>query len=270
MALCDLRLARGRHGAGLAGPMTDISHAEKVRAMLEWYQAMGVDEAVADAPLDWAEARFERPRPPQQAAAKVPARDAGGELAHLDTLEALRAEVCAFEGCALKRTAKSLCFARGSPDARVMLIGEAPGRDEDLQGLPFVGRAGQLLDRMLRAIALDPDDSHITNVVYWRPPGNRNPSPQEVEACRPFLTRQVELVAPEIMVLLGGAAAKHILSATDGIMKLRGKWRDLTIGAHQCRAIATLHPAYLLRNPLGKRLAWRDLLMIRDALDGDG
>ncbi|RIA47605.1 uracil-DNA glycosylase [Dichotomicrobium thermohalophilum] len=245
--------------------MADISHTDKVRAMLEWYQAMGVDDAVAETPLDWAKARFEMPRPMQ-----TPTQSAGGKLAHIDTLEALRAEVAAFEGCGLKRTAKSLCFARGNPDARVMLIGEAPGRDEDLQGLPFVGRAGQLLDRMLRAIDLTADNAYITNVVYWRPPGNRNPSPQEVEACRPFLTRQVELVAPEIMVLLGGAAAKHILGATDGIMKLRGKWRDVTIGGHACRAIATLHPAYLLRNPLGKRLAWRDLLMIRDALDTSG
>jgi uracil-DNA glycosylase len=250
--------------------MADISHTDKVRAMLEWYQAMGVDAAVADAPLDWAGARFELPRPAQPVPAEARARDSDGELAHLDTLEALRDAVASFEGCGLKRTAKSLCFARGQPDARVMLLGEAPGRDEDLQGLPFVGRAGQLLDLMLRAIALDPDDVCINNVVYWRPPGNRNPSPQEVEACRPFLTRQVELVAPEIIVLLGGAAAKHILGTTEGIMKLRGKWRDVEIGGYRCRAIATLHPAYLLRNPLGKRLAWRDLLAIRDALDGAG
>jgi len=247
--------------------MTDPAHAENIRAMLQWYQAMGVDEAVADDPLDWAEARFELPKPAPEA---TPAREAGGPLAHIDTLEALRAELAAFEGCGLKRTAKSLCFARGSPEARVMLIGEAPGRDEDLQGQPFVGRAGQLLDRMLHAIELDPDDVYITNLVYWRPPGNRNPSPQEVEACRPFLNRQVELIAPDIIVLLGGPAAKHMLGVTDGVMKLRGKWRDLTVGGHACRAIATLHPAYLLRTPLGKRLAWRDLLMIRDALDGDG
>jgi len=247
--------------------MTDPAHAENIRAMLEWYQAMGVDEAVAGDPLDWAEARFELPKPAPEA---TPAREAGGPLAHIDTLETLRAELAAFEGCGLKRTAKSLCFARGSPEARVMLIGEAPGRDEDLQGQPFVGRAGQLLDRMLHAIELDPDDVYITNLVYWRPPGNRNPSPQEVEACRPFLNRQVQLIAPEIVVLLGGPAAKHMLGVTDGVMKLRGKWRDLTVGGHACRAIATLHPAYLLRTPLGKRLAWRDLLMIRDALDGDG
>jgi len=249
--------------------MTDISDAEKVRAMLQWYQAMGVDEAVADSPLDWAEARFEWPRPAQPLAAR-PTRDTGGDIAHVGSLEALHSAIAEFEGCGLKRTAKSLCFARGNPEARIMLIGEAPGRDEDLQGRPFVGRAGQLLDRMLNAIAVDPDDAYVTNVVYWRPPGNRNPSPQEVEACRPFLTRQVELVAPEIMVLLGGAAAQHLLGVAGGIKKLRGTWRDITVGGHTCRAIATLHPAYLLRTPLGKRLAWRDLLMIRDALDGDG
>ena len=238
--------------------------------MLQWYEAMGVDEAVAETPLDWAQATFEMPRPPPAERAKTPAQDAASELAHLDTLEAVQAALAEFEGCGLKRTAKSLCFARGSPEARVMLIGEAPGRDEDLQGQPFVGRAGQLLDRMLAAISLGPDDAYITNVVYWRPPGNRKPSPQEVEACRPFLTRQVELVAPETIVLLGGAAANHLMGTTEGVMKLRGKWRDITLGGHACRAIATLHPAYLLRNPLGKRLAWRDLLMIRDALDGSG
>ena len=252
--------------------MTNISYAEKARVTLAWYRAMGVDEAVTNAPLDWGEARFEmQPRPnaaPEPAQPIVPA--ASGGLDHLDSLEALRFALADFEGCGLKRTAKSLCFARGDPDARIMLIGEAPGRDEDLQGSPFVGRAGQLLDRMLQSIGVDPGDACITNVVYWRPPGNRNPSPQEVEACRPFLTRQVELVAPEIVVLLGGAAAQHVLGVTDGIKRLRGKWRDIRIGAHECRAIATFHPAYLLRTPLGKRLAWRDLLMIRDALDGAG
>lgn len=257
--------------------VTETSQAKSARALLAWYQAMGVDEAVAEAPLDWAEARFEaKPAtaspPARKAARAAPAAGRAGspgdgDLSHIDTLDALEAEVAAFEGCGLKRTAKSLCFARGDPAARVMLIGEAPGRDEDLQGKPFVGRAGQLLDRMLRAIELDPGEVYITNTVYWRPPGNRNPSPQEVEACWPFLTRQVELVGPEIIVLLGGAAAKHVLGGTDGIMKLRGKWRDVEVGRHRCRAIATLHPAYLLRNPLAKRLAWRDLLAIRDVLD---
>ena len=262
--------------------MSETAPSESACALLAWYRAMGVDEAIADTPLDWGEARFgvQAPAAPGAERTSRPAKDRtptaapepgdadGRDVAQIGTLEALEAEVAAFDGCGLKRTAKSLCFARGNPAARVMLIGEAPGRDEDLQGQPFVGRAGQLLDRMLRAIDLDPAEVYITNTVYWRPPGNRNPSPQEVEACRPFLTRQVELVAPEILVLLGGAAAKHILGTTDGIMRLRGKWRDVEIGTHRTRAIATLHPAYLLRNPLGKRLAWRDLLAIRDALDG--
>jgi DNA polymerase len=173
-----------------------------------------------------------------------------------------------FDGCSLKATAKNLCFYRGIPKARVMLIGEAPGRDEDLEGKPFVGRAGQLLDKMLAAISLSDQNVHITNVVYWRPPGNRTPTPQEAQACRPFLERQVELVAPEVVVLLGGAAAKHLLEVADGIMRIRGKWREIEIGRAKVRAIATLHPAYLLRAPAAKRLIWRDFLAIKAALAG--
>jgi DNA polymerase len=166
----------------------------------------------------------------------------------------------------LKRTAKSLCFARGSDGAKLMLIGEAPGRDEDLQGKPFVGRAGQLLDLMLAAIGLSEDHVYITNTVYWRPPGNRTPTPEEVEACAPFLARQIELLAPKILVLLGGAAAKNILGVTEGIMRLRGKWLSYPCTAGAITTLATLHPAYLLRNPGAKRYAWRDLLMVKEAL----
>jgi DNA polymerase len=147
-----------------------------------------------------------------------------------------------------------------------MLIGEAPGRDEDLEGRPFVGKAGQLLDKMLAAIGLNEGDVHITNIVYWRPPGNRTPTPQEAQVCRPFLERQVELVAPDYLVLLGGAAAKHLLEVAEGIMRIRGKWREAEIGNARVRAMATLHPAYLLRTPAAKRLVWRDLLAIRSAL----
>jgi len=186
---------------------------------------------------------------------------------HAATLDDLAATLANFDGCALKATAKNLCFYRGAPKARVMLIGEAPGRDEDLEGKPFVGRAGQLLDKMLAAIGLSEADVHITNIVYWRPPGNRTPTPQEAQACRPFLERQVELVAPELVVLLGGAAAKHVLDVAEGIMRIRGKWREMEIGTARVRVIATLHPAYLLRTPAGKRLAWRDLLAIRAQLD---
>lgn len=147
-----------------------------------------------------------------------------------------------------------------------MIIGEAPGRDEDLEGRPFVGRAGQLLDRMLAAIDLDESSVHITNVVYWRPPGNRTPTPQETQICRPFLERQVELVKPEVVLLLGGAAAKTVLDTAEGIMRLRGKWRNITFGSAQVRALATLHPAYLLRTPAAKRLAWRDFLALKSVL----
>jgi DNA polymerase len=149
-----------------------------------------------------------------------------------------------------------------------MLIGEAPGREEDLEGKPFVGRAGQLLDKMLAAIGLGESDVHITNIVYWRPPGNRTPMPQEAEACRPFLERQIELVAPEIVLVLGGAAAKVILNETEGIMRLRGRWRNIEIGPNKVnvRVMATLHPAYLLRTPASKRQAWRDFLTIKSAL----
>jgi uracil-DNA glycosylase len=182
------------------------------------------------------------------------------------SLADLDASLRGFDGCGLKATAKNLCFYRGSEKARVMIIGEAPGRDEDLEGKPFVGRAGRLLDKMLAAIGASEDAVHITNIVYWRPPGNRTPTPQEAQICRPFLERQIELVEPEIIVLLGGAAAKQILDVTEGIMRLRGKWRALEIGNRKVRALATLHPAYLLRTPAAKRLAWRDLLTIAAAL----
>jgi uracil-DNA glycosylase len=192
-------------------------------------------------------------------AARTAAREAS-------TLDDLAARLAGFDGCALKATAKNLCFYRGAPQARLMLIGEAPGREEDLEGKPFVGRAGQLLDKMLAGIGLAETHVHITNIVYWRPPGNRTPTPQEAQVCRPFLERQIELVAPDIVVLLGGAAAKHVLEVADGIMRIRGKWRDIEIGSAKLRAIATLHPAYLLRTPAAKRQAWRDLLAIASAL----
>jgi DNA polymerase len=182
------------------------------------------------------------------------------------TLDTLGAALAAFDGCALKATAKNLCFYRGAPRARVMIIGEAPGADEDREGRPFVGRAGQLLDKMLAAIGLAEPDVHITNVVYWRPPGNRPPTPQETQACRPFLERQVALVAPEIVVLLGGSAAKEVLGVSEGILRQRGKWRDVVLGEHPVRVMPTLHPAYLLRQPAAKRQAWRDLLAIKAAL----
>ena len=190
-----------------------------------------------------------RPAPPPAAAPRqfpATAPDAAvmsarSQAREARTLADLEATLAGFDGCSLKATAKSLCFYRGAAQARLMLIGEAPGRDEDQQGKPFVGRAGQLLDKMLAAIALTEENVHITNIVYWRPPGNRTPTPQEAQVCRPFLERQVELVAPDVVVLLGGAAAKHIFDVPEGIMRVRGKFRDVTIGApHGAR---TRHPA---------------------------
>jgi DNA polymerase len=198
--------------------------------------------------------------------AEMEARSAARSAA---TLDELCSALSRFDGCGLKATAKNLCFYRGSPRARVMLIGEAPGRDEDLEGRPFVGRAGQLLDKMLAVIGLDESNVHITNIVYWRPPGNRTPTPHEGQVCRPFLERQIELVMPNILVLLGGAAAKQVLDVADGIMRLRGKWREVQVGGRTLKAIATLHPAYLLRSPAAKRLAWRDLLTISSVLQAD-
>jgi uracil-DNA glycosylase family 4 len=204
-------------------------------------------------------------------AAEANAREAAQQAKSLEELHAL---LRSFDGCGLKATAKNLCFYRGAPQARVMIIGEAPGADEDRAGVPFVGRAGQLLDKMLAAIDLSEADTHITNVVYWRPPGNRVPTPQETLICQPFLERQIRLVQPELIVTVGGAAAKLILDVKQGIMKVRGKWGAMEVPAEANEAamsvtvMPTLHPAYLLRSPGHKRQAWRDLLAIRARLDG--
>jgi uracil-DNA glycosylase len=272
------------------------SQAKAAASLLAWYEAMGVDEAIGDEPVD----RFaagpemaakdrppldrpaldrpavgrsarEGPAPtlrPRPASPAPPAAAASPEsLEAANTLSELEALVAQFEGCALKRTAKSLCFSRGNAEARVMLIGEAPGRDEDLQGKPFVGRAGKLLDRMLATIGLSEETVYITNTIYLRPPGSRTPTPQEIGACAPFLARQIELVQPDMLVLLGGAAAKHILGVTEGIMRLRGKWKIYKSGDRDIPTLATLHPAYLLRNPEAKRYVWRDLMAIKARLE---
>lgn len=195
--------------------------------------------------------------------AVMKARDAARTAA---TLEALRAIVEGFDGCALKITASQLVFADGNPESRLMLVGEAPGAEEDRLGKPFVGRAGQLLDRMLAAIGLDRTRVYIANIVPWRPPGNRTPTPQESAICLPFITRQIELVDPAVLVLLGGFAASSLLGTKDGILKTRGRWFNFSAGHRDIRTLATLHPAYLLRQPSQKRLAWRDMLAIKRAL----
>jgi DNA polymerase len=202
------------------------------------------------------------PRETEQAA-----RAAAKAAANLDEL---RQALERFDGCALRQTATQLVFADGNPEGRVMFVGEAPGRDEDIQGLPFVGRSGQLLDRMLAAIGLDRTTVYIANVVPWRPPGNRTPTPQETAACRPFIERQIELADPDFLICLGAPAAAELLNNTEGILKFRGRWHDYDTGKRMIRAMATLHPAYLLRQPLQKRLAWRDFLTLKEALDARG
>jgi len=266
---------------------------EAALALLRWYVEMGVDEAIGEEPLNRLApaapvlATALRPmaaeaRPPQSVravAASPPAAFAEslGEAAQsarllaarADTLAALEAAINGFEGCALKRTATNTVIAEGNPAAPVMIIGEAPGADEDRIGRPFVGRAGQLLDRMLAAIGLDREGVLITNVIYWRPPGNRTPTADEIAACLPFVLRHVALVRPKVLVLAGGTAARALLPPGPGITRLRGRWFDLAIPSLD-RPVPTLpmfHPSFLLRAPERKREAWRDLLALRARLD---
>jgi uracil-DNA glycosylase len=187
--------------------------------------------------------------------------------ARCNSLAELKSALEAFEGCALKKSATNTVFADGVPDYRIMFIGEAPGRDEDRQGLPFVGRAGQLLDKMLAAIDLNrKTNAYITNVLNWRPPDNRDPTPEEAATCLPFLRRHIELVNPGIIILLGAVSAKYVMGKTDGIMRLRGKWLDYHVNGRMVPVMPTLHPAYLLRRPIDKKLAWRDLQTIQDRI----
>jgi DNA polymerase len=194
--------------------------------------------------------------------AVMAARDAARSAASLDELRAL---LDGFDGCALKATASRLVFADGNPEGRLMMVGEAPGRDEDIEGLPFVGRSGKLLDLMLNAVGLDRSKVYIANIVPWRPPGNRTPTPVETQICLPFIQRQIELADPDILVCVGGPSAAALLNL-QGIVKNRGRWLAYHTGTREIRAMATLHPAYLLRSPIAKRLAWRDMLAIRKAL----
>ncbi len=216
--------------------------------------------------------RLPSERPRQEGPAQPIARPgvsatvpSGGEVmaareaaASATSLEDLNAILASFTGCNLRQTAKSLVFADGNPQARLMFIGEAPGREEDEAGVPFVGRSGQLLDRMLAAIGLDRSAAYIANVVPWRPPGNRTPTPQETEICKPFIERQIALASPDIVVLLGAAPAAALLGTSDGILKMRGRWFEYQAAGKTIKVLATLHPAYLLRQPQQKRLAWRD------------
>ena len=193
--------------------------------------------------------------------------DARQKANSAQNLEELRSIMTSFEGCNLRFTARNLVFADGNPKADLMLIGEAPGRDEDLQGLPFVGRSGQLLNRILASIGLNREQVYISNIIPWRPPGNRTPTPLENELFLPFIERHIHLAKPKLLVLLGGSSAKLLLKTSDGIMKLRGQWNNIVIGEICYKTMTTLHPAYLLRQPEQKKMAWQDFLKIKLKLD---
>ncbi|HEU4985570.1 MAG TPA: uracil-DNA glycosylase family protein [Rhizobiaceae bacterium] len=267
----------------------------RLAELLRFYADAGVDEALDDEPLNRFEERApartqtpavtpvaDRPAaaPAPQRLSTAPAETRPSMPAAIpDEAQAARARDLArsagslaelkqllvdFDGCNLKYTAKNLVFADGNPEADIMFVGEAPGRDEDLEGLPFVGRSGRLLDRMLAAIGLDRTTAYISNVIPWRPPGNRDPSPLETEICRPFIERHIELMNPKVLVTLGNPSTKLLLRTQTGIMRMRGTWSvHTTPGGIEIATMPTLHPAYLLRNPAHKKLAWRDFLAVK-------
>jgi uracil-DNA glycosylase len=274
--------------------MPTFGSSQAAMALLEWQIAMGADEAIGEVALD----RLAPPQPvmpasplPQPAApirapAVVPpsvvappgalaeslaeaAQSARRLAAGVGSIEALAALVAAFDDCPLKRTATNTVFVDGNPEALVMIVGEAPGAEEDRIGRPFVGRAGQLLDRMLAAIGLDRASVQITNVIYWRPPGNRKPTSAEIAACLPFVLRHIALSRPKVLVLAGGTAASALLPQSEGITRLRGRWFELAVpGLDQpVPTLPMFHPAFLLRTPERKREAWRDLLALKARLD---
>lgn len=267
-----------------------LNEACSPQKALEFLLAAGVDVTVGEEPVnrllppalphtpdaqEIAPGAAEKPgRPPVVAAparaaptspddAAMAARALAKSAPDLETLETLLA---GFDGCALKATASRLVFADGTPGARVMIVGEAPGRDEDEIGRPFVGRAGQLLDKMLGAIGLDRTQVYIANIVPWRPPGNRTPTPQEIAICLPFVLRQIELAKPDFLVTMGAPATQNLLSQKDGILRLRGRWFEFESAGQKIPALATLHPAYLLRQPAQKALSWRDLRALHTKL----
>ena len=279
------RAASVAYAGRMSGPPKNPS-----LSALAWLMEAGADEAIGEAPVDRFAKPASAPSPPLRAPATTrsavrqptgsdlfgdalprsaqiagrPGDDSIGTahaLARAATsLAELKAALEGFDGCALKRTATNTVFADGNPASRIMFIGEAPGREEDRLGLPFVGRAGKLLDKMMASIHLDRSTAYITNVLNWRPPENRDPSPEEAAMCLPFLRRHIELASPGIIILLGAVAARHVMGFSEGIMKLRGRWLEYRVGEAMVPVLATLHPAYLLRQPSHKKLAWRDLL----------
>lgn len=248
---------------------------QQAAATLGWLAEMGCDEITGEAPVN----RLATAAPPPAQLAAAPVFKADGPPSAKTTLDTaltiadVAAALSAFDDCPLKKTATNLCYWDGQANARVMLVGEAPGRDEDLQGKPFVGRSGQLLDRMLAAVGLsrqadDRDQAvFITNVIFWRPPGNRTPTEAETTMCLPFLLRTIELQKPDFIVCLGATPAQRLTGRSEGILRMRGRWTEAKVAGRSIPLLPTLHPAYLLRQPAQKRLAWRDLLALRQMLD---
>ena len=264
---------------------------DEMLAMLRFQVEAGADEAVGDSPVP-AESppRAEAARPGTPAASKAPAPEAGAAagngaaepetapapapatlptdwIAEAADLAALEAGCAGFE-CELRKTATNMVFADGNAEADVMLVGEAPGADEDRQGKPFVGVSGQLLDRMLASVGLDRKTVYITNILLWRPPGNRTPTVEETKLFLPVVRRHIELARPKLLLAVGGSSAKTLLGTGEGILKLRGRWHEFETASGPVPLLPTLHPAYLLRSPGQKQLAWQDLRMLRRRLDG--
>jgi len=260
-----------------------MNNSTLLSSILSIYKDAGVDDIISSLPhnrfLKIEKARQHREPPSQKTLSVTPppmspkiAHETAFTAAHsARTLDELKAALVAFEGCALKYTATNLVFGDGNPHAHVMLIGEAPGADEDRQGLPFVGQSGQLLDKALACIGLTRQNFYITNIIPWRPPGNRQPTPAEAEACLPFVQRHIDLVSPDFLILVGGVAAKTLLGGREGIMRLRGTWKNYTSEAgKKIKVIAIFHPAYLLRSPAQKREFWIDLIKIKHTLKEAG
>jgi uracil-DNA glycosylase family 4 len=263
------------------------SSQQQLKEALEYQYEVGVDIVVSDEPTDKTLFMKEEVLPVPSSApiekkltsasistgklfpVAQSVEDAQRLAQNATTLEELRTALESFDGCLLKKTATNLVFSAGNPKARVMLVGEAPGADEDRQGVPFVGMSGQLLDRGLAAIGLDRTNTYISNILPWRPPGNRQPTPLETAMCLPFIERHIELVSPLFLILAGGTAAKTLLKTTEGIVKLRGRWHSYQSSGLQSpiKALATFHPAYLLRSPGQKRFFWLDLLSLKKELE---
>ena len=246
---------------------------------LDWYTLAGVTETFADEPCLKTEqstkATYENKviaKPSQESSlytetVSVTLKNAKDICSKATSLEELKEFVTSFNGCSLKATAASTVFGEGSPQAKLMLIGEAPGADEDRQGRPFVGRCGKLLDKMLASINLSRQDCYITNILPWRPPGNRTPTDDEIAVCLPFLKRQIELIKPDIILLLGGIALKSVMDSPDSISRTRGKWLEYTIENKTISVLATYHPSYVLRSSAQKAKVWVDLLRLKKKID---